>query len=120
MEIEFEKQQPPPPQIPRGHYERKSKMEEPPDAPASAASKPKTHDAKVLRDLSQLCEEQIPDTPVNHSALGIHLDRIYRHVWPVNACVARPVTKKELLATPAALEARDQEWNRLIDKRFST
>ena len=54
--------------------------------------------------------------PISHSALGIHRDRIYRRTWLVNACVARPVTKKELYATPAALEARDKEWTKLLDE----
>ena len=34
----------------------------------------------------------------------------------VPACVARPVSKKELEGTPKALKAREKEWNNLRDK----
>ena len=40
-----------------------------------------------------------------------------RFVPPIApACVARPVGKKELEGSPAALKARDAEWSRLRDK----
>ena len=42
----------------------------------------------------------------------------HRNIYPVatfglNACVARPVSKKEMAAEPAALEAASSEWKRL-------
>ena len=61
-------------------------------------------------------EDQIPDTPIATSTPAPHRRKLYKRRWPFNACVARPVSKKELFATPAALEARDKEWQKLIDK----
>ena len=44
-----------------------------------------------------------------------HREKHVPRFWPFNACVARPVGRKEMLRTPAVLIARDAEWQRLND-----
>ena len=106
MEIEHEEYQPPPPRIPRGHS-RVEDDSDPSEPSGSRANKPKTERERVDRDLAELCEEQIPDIPITLSSPQLHREKNYIKRWPFNACVARPVGKKEFYATPAALQARD-------------
>ena len=63
-------------------------------------------------------EDQIPERLVTHSSPSLQREKIHKHRWPVNACVARPVTKKELFSTHAALKARDKEWGVCLKKMF--
>ena len=61
-------------------------------------------------------EDQIPSCPMSHTALALHREKVHKLRWPVNASVARPLTKTELLATPEALKAQYKEWNQLTSK----
>ena len=57
----------------------------------------------------------MPVRPVNRSHR--HREKIPKNrQFPFSACVARPVGKKELNASPKALEAMQKEWDRLRDK----
>ena len=116
MEIYCEEFNLTPSQRPRGYY--KSKQAAAPTANEEHI-KPinkESRDARVKRDLSVSMEDQIPTCPVSHSAPAIHREKVHMRRWPINACVARPFTKKELLATPDALTAREKKWGRLVDK----
>ena len=42
-----------------------------------------------------------------------HRPKIQQSPWPLFACVARPVSKKEAENNPAAKAAMDKEWRRL-------
>ena len=42
-----------------------------------------------------------------------HQERLPEYPWPVNACVARPVGKKEIQENPKAKAALQKEWDRL-------
>ena len=83
---------------------------------ATAPARPRSWPESVQRDLATLCEEQIPDAPITPSSPQLYREKNYVRRWPFNACVARPVSKKELYATPAAMEARDKEWYKLVEK----
>ena len=61
-------------------------------------------------------EDQIPNCPISHTAPALHREKVHKLRWPINACVARPLAKQELLATPEALKAQYKEWNRLTSK----
>ena len=115
MEIEYEEYQPPPPQLPKGYSQRSKPSPEPVEGPPSKA-KPRSWRESVEQDLAQLYEEQIPDIPVTSNTPQLHREKVPTKRWPFNACVARPVIRKELMATLAALEARNKEWKKLVDK----
>ena len=42
-----------------------------------------------------------------------HQERLPEYPWPINACVARPVGKKEIQENPKAKAALQKEWDRL-------
>ena len=73
-------------------------------------------DTRVRHDLAELCQDQLPPSLVLQLEPVHHRQKNRNRHWPFNACVARPVTKKERYATPDALASRETEWNRLIDK----
>ena len=66
----------------------------------------KKWDQRARRDLAHVSEDSIPDLAVPMSEPMLHRGKIHTRKWPVNACVARPVSKRELEATPAATK----EW----------
>ena len=45
-----------------------------------------------------------------------HRDKLISHFMPFNACVARPVGRKDMLSTPDAMAAMEKEWGNLIKK----
>eukprot|EP00972_Heterocapsa_arctica_P017276 2551919-Heterocapsa_arctica.AAC.1 len=45
-----------------------------------------------------------------------HRDKLSPHIYPINACVARPVPKSEIAKSPGARASLDCEWKRLRDK----
>ena len=114
MDIEFEEYRSPEPQEARGFNAKAKKIlraaAEANDQTSDADPKlkrPSTWDSKVKKDLSKVCQDQLPPTPVVGGAPIHHREKNRKRHWPCNACVARPVTKKELYATPAALASRD-------------
>lgn len=117
MDIGFEEWRPEPPQVPRGHAKRQPEPPTVTPVPQGAREAlSATRDARMYHDLAELCQDQLPPTTVVSSALVHHrLKNRDRH-WPFNACVAHPVTQKELYGTPDAFAIRDLEWNTLIDK----
>ena len=46
-----------------------------------------------------------------------HRDRISPRIFPFNACVAQPVSRKEVARIPAAKAAMKVEWDRLFEKK---
>eukprot|EP00972_Heterocapsa_arctica_P064739 9552460-Heterocapsa_arctica.AAC.1 len=45
-----------------------------------------------------------------------HRDKLSHIIFPINACVARPVPKSEIAKSPGARASLDCEWKRLRDK----
>eukprot|EP00972_Heterocapsa_arctica_P073064 10791904-Heterocapsa_arctica.AAC.1 len=45
-----------------------------------------------------------------------HRDKLSQTIFPINACVARPVPKSEIAKSPGARASLDCEWKRLRDK----
>eukprot|EP00972_Heterocapsa_arctica_P042232 6226116-Heterocapsa_arctica.AAC.1 len=45
-----------------------------------------------------------------------HRDKLSPNIFPINACVARPVPKSEIAKSPGARASLDVEWKRLRDK----
>ena len=81
-------------------------LEEPP--PLNTHTKEEDPDDPLPKWLRQWMDrERKSDKP--------HRSRDSVPVFP--ACVARPVSKKELNATPKAIEARVKEWNNGANKR---
>ena len=116
MEIEFEEYKPTPSQQPRGDYKPKSVVAPVANEDNVPTIKRGTWDARVKRDLSTLMEDQIPECKITHAAPSLHREKIIRRCWPVNACVARPLTKMEVMVTPRAVDAQYKEWDRLLSK----
>ena len=116
MEVEFEEYKQTPAQQPRGYYKPKKAVAPVANEEHVPTIKRETWEARVKRDLSQLMEDQIPEGLITHAAPALHRGKIVRRCWPVNACVARPFTKKEVLMTPEALDAQYKEWDRLLSK----
>ena len=46
----------------------------------------------------------------------LHREKLVKRLLPFNACVARPMSKKEMMSIPDAITARDKEWTRLISE----
>eukprot|EP00972_Heterocapsa_arctica_P055890 8243773-Heterocapsa_arctica.AAC.1 len=45
-----------------------------------------------------------------------HRDKLSPNICCINACVARPVSKSEIVKSPGAKASLDSEWKRLRDK----
>ena len=57
----------------------------------------------------------VPAMPVTRGDPPEHRPIIPEHEMHFNACVARPVNKKEVASNPKALEAVLKEWRKLRD-----
>ena len=57
-------------------------------------------------------DELVPAMPVS-TGRNLHRDRLPDFEWPFSACVARPVSKKEVASNPKALKAVLSEWEKL-------
>ena len=55
----------------------------------------------------------MPVVPLGNDS---HREKLVTNTFFHSACIARPVKKNELEASPKAREARDKEWKRLWDK----
>ena len=56
--------------------------------------------------------------PANEAATGQSQGQnSTRPVFPCNACVAQPVSKKDIAKNPKAMEAMRKEWDRLRVKK---
>ena len=51
------------------------------------------------------------------TALDVHRDRISSRIFPFNACVAQPISRKDVARIPAAKAAMKIEWDRLFGKK---
>ena len=71
---------------------------------------------RVEKDLSDIAQDSIPKCPVTRDNPVLHREKLVKRLWPFNACVARPMSKKEMMSIPDAIKARDKEWTRLISK----
>jgi hypothetical protein len=47
----------------------------------------------------------------------VHRDRLSDKIFPFNACVAQPISRKEVARIPAAKAAMQVEWDRLFQKQ---
>ena len=65
------------------------------------------------RNKSNLGVIEIPSMPVISNYVNRHRPRIPAHMNVFNAMVVRTVKRKEMLSTPAAMKAMDDEWNKL-------
>ena len=65
------------------------------------------------RDKGKLGTEEIPSMPVISDYVNRHRPRIPAYMNVFNAMVVRTVKRKEMLSTPAAMKAMDDERNRL-------
>ena len=65
------------------------------------------------RNRSKLGVIEIPSMPVIPTYVNGHRPRILAYMDVFDAMVVRTVKRKEMLSTPAAVKAMDDEWNKL-------
>ena len=65
------------------------------------------------RDKSKLGITEIPSMPVISDYVNRHRPIIPAYMNVFNAMVVRTVKRKEMLSTPAAMKAMDDEWHKL-------
>ena len=69
----------------------------------------------VIDSDGNLWPDNAPAMPCVNTVPG-HRNKIDTSLLFINACVARPVGKKEIETTPTAQKALDTEWKKLVDK----
>ena len=63
-------------------------------------------------------DDEAPAMPTKSAKqMPPHRQKFGPHLWPVNACVARPVGKAEIVAKPEAGKAFQKGWDRLKVKK---
>ena len=71
---------------------------------------------RVDRDMALLGDDQVPHLSIDTMAPPSHRPKNAPKKWPFNACVARPISKREIANIPEARAAQLKEWDKLVKK----
>ena len=118
IEFEFQQEAPRAPPQPRG-FPNTAKSTNKSDGPKIVSPEMKKAggwNKQVARDFADMVQDSVPACPVSRSNPLLHREKIVHRIWPFNACVARPMSKKEVEGIPDAILARSAEWDRLVSK----
>ena len=77
------------------------------------------NDNPILDHVAVPCTA-VPCTPTSKAGQSEHRYKIPDFEVPFNACVARPVGKKEIAQQPKAQAALDKEWDKLVKAKAWT
>lgn len=75
---------------------------------------------KIATAIANMHDDEYVETPVMPTDVPSeppeHRSKVGFRLWPLNACVARPVGKAEIKAEPKAQQALQKEWDRLKER----